>query len=336
MGVLQLLLVPVLGLALFGAGAAKAEAPVTIRVAWVSPHDLAPLMAAAKDILKYDGKTYKLEAVHFRGTPAQINALATGGVDIGFLGFTSLPLAIQNAHLTDLRVIVDEMQDGAKGYASNEFLVGKDSAIKSIADLKGKVLATNALGSAVDVAMDIGLRRNGINSKTDVNVVETAFPTMKSMLLSGKAELVTGILPFQEDPELKAKSRVLFTERDAMGGPSDLGIWVARKGFIEKHHAAVVDLLSDYLRALHFFLDPQNHEKAVKIAADFSKLPTKAYESWLFTDKSYFHAPNGVPSSALLQSNVDTLVKYGYLKKKIDMAKYVDASLIEEAAKSLE
>jgi NitT/TauT family transport system substrate-binding protein len=59
------------------------------------------------------------------------------------------------------------------------------------------------------------------------------------------------------------------------------------------------------------------------------------FQGWLFTNRDYYRPADGVPSSAVLQSNIDTLVKYGFLKAKIDVSKYVDASLIKEAAKRL-
>src|SRR5580698_9360618 len=46
----------------------------------------------------------------------------------------SLALAIENAHLTDLRVIGDENQDGVEGWYSTPFFVLKDSPIKTVED----------------------------------------------------------------------------------------------------------------------------------------------------------------------------------------------------------
>src|SRR5580658_9910018 len=121
---------------------ARAADPVKIRVGWVVvPASLAPLVLAKKDILKHFGQSYVAEATHFEGTPPVITALAAGEVDVGPLAFSSFGLAIQNAHMDDLRVISDEIQDGVAGHGSNEFMVLKDGSIKTVADLKGKVLA---------------------------------------------------------------------------------------------------------------------------------------------------------------------------------------------------
>jgi ABC-type nitrate/sulfonate/bicarbonate transport system substrate-binding protein len=88
-------------------------APVRIRVGWVVvPTSAAPLVLAKKELLANFGKSYVAEAIHFEGTPPVITALAAGELEIGPLAFSSFALAIQNAHMDDLRVICDEIQDG--------------------------------------------------------------------------------------------------------------------------------------------------------------------------------------------------------------------------------
>ena len=79
-----------------------------------------------------------------------ITALATGEVDIAPFAYSTIPNAVQNAGLTDLRIMADEFQDGVEGYYTNQFMVRKDSAIRNVEDLKGKIVATNGAGSPVD------------------------------------------------------------------------------------------------------------------------------------------------------------------------------------------
>jgi len=54
---------------------------------------------------------------------------------------TQSALAIQNARLNDLRIIADEIQDGTEGHLSLAYVVLKDSPIRTIEDLKGKIVA---------------------------------------------------------------------------------------------------------------------------------------------------------------------------------------------------
>src|SRR5262245_32151506 len=88
------------------------------------------------------------------------------------------------------------VKGGTQGNYSNQFFVLKDSPVQKVADLKGRIVAINAAGSAVDIAMRAMLRKHGLEDKRDYTVVEAPFPTMKAMLAQKKADLATFVAPF--------------------------------------------------------------------------------------------------------------------------------------------
>jgi NitT/TauT family transport system substrate-binding protein len=249
-------------------GTAGAE-PVKIRNAFVVPvANWAPMLEAKKDLAKHWGKSYVMEAVRFRGTPPMITALANNELEIANLAYSTLGLAIQNAGLTDLRVIADEFQDGVPGYYSNEFFVRKDSGIDKITDLKGKVLAINAEGAGIDIAMKAALKKHGLVAKRDYTVIEAPFPTMAAILKDKRADMVAGVPPFSYSPVLKEVGKVLFDQTEGLGR-SQFVFWTIRKAFIDKHRAALVDFMEDVLRIERWYLDPKNHDAVAKIASGF-------------------------------------------------------------------
>src|SRR6516165_1496738 len=183
--------------ALLGTGAARAADPVKIRLSYVVPiANWASMLVEKKDLAKHLGKSYQLEITRFAGTPPMITALAAGELDIADLTYPTLPIAIQNAGMDDLRVIADEFQDGNPGFYSNEYFVLADGPIKQVEDLKDKAIAINAAGAAVDIAMRAMLRRHGLENKRDYTLVEAPFPTMRAMLAEKKVDLVSVPLPF--------------------------------------------------------------------------------------------------------------------------------------------
>ncbi|MGD0025626.1 MAG: ABC transporter substrate-binding protein [Xanthobacteraceae bacterium] len=321
-------------LATAGRSAPAQAAPAKIRVGWVVvPASTAPLVLEKKDILKHFGQSYVAEAIRFEGTPPVITALAAGELDIGPLTFSSFGLAIQNAHMDDLRVISDEIQDGVPGHGTNEFMVLNDGPVKTVADLRGKVLATNAMGSAVDIAMRAMLRQNGLEASKDYTIIEAPFPAMRAMLAEKKADLISAVPPFSLDPDLRAMARTLFTEKDAFG-ITQLTMWTARTGFIQTNRAALVDFLEDVMRAIRWYTDPANHDQAVAIVARLNKAPP-ARMDWAFTSRDQYRDPNGMPNLAALQSNLQKQKQVGFLKDDIDVKKYADLSMVEEAAARL-
>jgi sulfonate transport system substrate-binding protein len=320
--------------ALLGAGVAQAAEAVKIRLSYVVPiANWASMLVEKKELARNLGKSYQLEITRFAGTPPMITALAAGELEIADLTYPTLPIAIQNAGMDDLRVIADEFQDGNAGFYSNEFMVLADGPIKRIEDLKGKPVATNTTGSAVDIAMRAMLRKHGLEDKRDYNIVEAPFPTMRAMLAEKKVDLVPAVLPFSVNPELRKVGRTLFDTKDAIG-VSQFSMWVARKGFIEKNRAALTDMLEDSLRIVRWYLDPANHKEAMEICARITKQPAEGFD-WVFTNKDNYRDANMMPDLAALQRNVDLTRDLGFIKASFDVTKFADLSIVQEAAKRL-
>jgi NitT/TauT family transport system substrate-binding protein len=322
--------------ALLLAGPALAQ-PVKIRVAYVVPvANWASLLFEKPGLARHNGKSYTFEAVHFQGTPQMITALANNELEIADLAFASLAIAVQNAGMDDLRVIADEFQDGVDGYYSDEFFVLKDGPVKGIKDLKGKVVATNVAGSAVDIIMRAALRKNGLDDRKDVSTIETAFPNMKPTLLSKKADAIPGVIPFSFDPELRGATRVLFTQKEIVGR-TQMILWAARTGVLQKNRAAMVDFMEDSIRAVRWYLDPANHKEAVEIAARVSKRPAAGFDKWLFVkagqNGDYYRDANMLPDLKALQANIDLQHELGLVKATIDVRKHSDLSIVQQAAK---
>jgi len=329
----KILSATVLAASLFSIGAARAE-PLTIKVGWVlMTSSSVPLSLEKKELLHHDGQSYIIDAVNIRASSAMVTALATGDLDVGPLAFSSLPLAIQNAKLDDLRIISDVSQNRAQDSFTTHFMVLKDGPIKTIEDMRGHVGASLAAGSAVDISMRAMLRRHGIDDRKDVTIIEAAFPHMKAMLLEKKADLVTVIPPYTEDPELKQQSVTLFTQRDAMG-PIQLIVWVARAPYIAAHRAALVDFMEDSLRVTRYFTDPRHHGEVIDLAAKGLKQP-KDQIDMLWTANDSYRDPNGMPDLVALQHNIDTQHAIGLIEQSIKIADYADLSIVMEAAARL-
>jgi sulfonate transport system substrate-binding protein len=320
-----------LALALSAVTSAFAE-PVKLRIGWVVAGADAPFqLFGPRGVATHENVTYTIEGTHFNGTPTMITALATGEIDLAPLAYSSFPLAVQNARMDDLKVISDVFQDGVPGYYTNEFMVLKDGPIKTLQDLKGTVIATNGAGSAVDIAMRSMLVKNGINPKSDVTVIEVAFPTMKAQLQEKKATLISSVRPFSADPELRAMARTLFTQQDAIGR-SQMIVMTGRAATLEKNRAAIIDFLEDHAREVRWFMDPANHAEAVKLLADFTKQPPARFDSWAFKKETdFYHDPAGRPDVAALQANITQTNKLGFIPQPMDVPKFVDLSFVDAA-----
>jgi NitT/TauT family transport system substrate-binding protein len=319
---------------LIGLSPAKSAEPVKIRMSWVAPvANWASIILEKKDLAVHLGKSYTLESVRYQGTPQMITAIANNELEVSNLAYSSLAIAIENAGLDDIRVIADEFQDGVPGYFSEQFYVRKDSGINKVEDLKGKVVATNGGGSAVDVAMRAMLKKHGLEEKRDYTMIEAPLPTMPAVLSDKKADLVPAVLPFALNPKLKEEGKVLFEQREAIG-ITQMIVWTARKSFIDKNRAAMVDFMEDMLVIERWFMDPKNHKEVTEIAGKMMKAPPERFD-WLFTKKDYYRNPDMLPDLKALQANIDLTHQLGFIKAPMDVTKYTDLSLVQEAAKRL-
>lgn len=319
----------------WGVAPAAGAEPYHLRIGWVvKPADLVAIMFEKPGLAAHAGNSYIPELIHFAGTPTELTALATGGLDVAALAYSTLALGVENAGMEDLRVVSDTFQDGVPGYHTNPFVVRQDSPIHTVEDLKGKVLASNEAGSAIDVALRAMLAKHQLKDKRDLTIIEVRFPDQKAMLKEKKVDLITAVNPFGFDPELLSFSRTLFTQNEAVGR-TQMIMHAARAGFLEQHRAVMVDFLEDYLRALRYLSDPAHRAEAVALVAKATQQKPSLYESWIFTERDYYRDPAGLPDLKALQANVDLAKQLGFLRADLEIAKYADLSIIEEAAKRL-
>lgn len=311
--------------------------PWKVRVGWVTtPTHMQPVIDELHnrhpELFPNFGKTYVVESMHFQGTTPQIEALAANDLDIAAFGPEALALAVDNAHL-NVKMIADVFQDGVPGYSSITYVVRKDSPIRKVEDLRGKVIATNAIGSFGDSAMRIMLRRHGLNDK-DFTTVEANFNTMPAMLDEGKVDLINLLPQFRYLMDREGKYRPLFTAEQGEGRIQAV-LWAMREDVLAAHRATLVDFLADHVRAVRWLVDPAHHDETVAIAAAVTKAKPDTLQ-YVYTKEDSYHAPDGKPDVAATQRALDVEIKYGIIDKTVTVApKYVDLGPIEEADKRL-
>lgn len=321
---------------IFADGRARASEPLLIRSGFtVMISGYSPMVLEKKEVLAHFGESYILEPRHFQSTSLELTALATGEADIISIGYSTFAVAVLNAHLDDIRIVADANQDGVEGHESVPFLVRNDGGIDTVEDLKGKVVATNGAGGAFDVAMRWMLFQHHLEDRKDYTAVESDYANMSAMLLERKAALIIGAMPWALNPTLQANSHTLFTARDAMGGRSQMTVMASRAGFIERNRAALVDFFEDMMAMARWLRNPANRDEVIAIVARLTKQPAESLDGYLFSAKDSYLDPNLLPDLPSLQRNIAVMRALGFIKDDVEVQKYADLSLVEEAAKRL-
>lgn len=147
----------------------------------------APLMLAL-DQKVWDKYGLEIETVSLGSGKEVRDAMIAGSVDIGSVGSTPLIVGAAKA---------DVVTVGAVAYAGDTLaiVVRKDSGIKTLADLKGKKIATQ-FGSSTDFALRKGaLPANGM-SENDIQPVNIKFQDMVAALASKSVDAFAGVEPY--------------------------------------------------------------------------------------------------------------------------------------------
>lgn len=170
-------------------------ARIPLRIGYLNVMDDAPVMLA-KDAGLYEKQGLDANLQVFSSGTDLIKAIVGGQLDAGVLGFTNaLTWAAQGA---DLKVV-----GGAQmGYHS--LLVRKDAGIKTLADLKGRRLATQQRGSTADIVLNgVVLPAAGLK-RQDVQLLYVSPSVAIESLAAGRADAAFVFEPYDHIARLTA------------------------------------------------------------------------------------------------------------------------------------
>jgi len=174
------------------------QAKPTIRIGYIPTDSFSALFILADRHLSAAGVS--AEMVRLAGGPEIVSQIATGQLQMGGSGMGAAGF---NAVASGLPVEFVAPQHS--GFLADYFTVRKaawGSQVKRIADLKGRPVALNTRGAAVEWMLDQVLRRDGITIK-DVQVKIMPFPDMVPALETGSVDAAILTEPFPTIAEEK-------------------------------------------------------------------------------------------------------------------------------------
>jgi NitT/TauT family transport system substrate-binding protein len=178
-------------LVLAAAPAVWAQAKPTVKIGYIPTDSFAALFLLADRHLPAAG--INVETVRLAGGSEIVSQVATGqlqlgGAGMGAAGFNAVVSGLPVEYVAPLH----------SGYVEDYFVVRKalwGKEVKRIADLKGRAVALNVRGAAVEWILDLALRRDGLTIK-DVQVKLMPFPDMVPALESGAVDAAILSEPF--------------------------------------------------------------------------------------------------------------------------------------------
>lgn len=150
-----------------------------------SDHDAALFVADAQGKFQENGINTKL--VQFNNGGDLMTAMASGEVDVGYVGITPVLSSIEKG--VPVKVISSAQTEGSG------IVVAKDSGISSVADLAGKKVATPGEASIQHMLLTYYLDQNGM-SMDDVKVSAMKVPSMNDALKTNKIDAMITFEPY--------------------------------------------------------------------------------------------------------------------------------------------
>ena len=258
----------------------------TVKIGYLpSDHDAALFVAEKQGL--YEKKGIKVELVQFNNGGDLMTAMASGQVDVGYVGIA--PVLSSVAKGVPVKVISSAQTEGSG------IIVTKDSGIKSAADLKGKSIATPGEASIQHVLLSNYLDKNGLSIK-DLNVSAMKVPSMNDAL---KTKQIDGIITFQPYVSIAANdtNNVVLENSSGILPNHPCCVVVASDDFIKNHENETKNIIEIHNESTKFINDnikSGNTSEVVKLLpedivsnADLEALSLKSFPFISGLDNSF-------------------------------------------------
>lgn len=219
-----------------------------------SDHDAALFVADAQG--KYAENGINTRLVQFNNGGDLMTAMASGDVDVGYVGITPVLSSIEKG--VPIKVISAAQTEGSG------IVVAKDSNINSVSDLAGKKIATPGEASIQHMLLTYYLEQNGM-SINDVKVSAMKVPSMNDALKTNK---IDGMITFEPYVSIAEKNgaKVLVDSADILPN-HPCCVVVASDKFIKDHPNETNTILEIHKNATDF-INNNTDEAATLLPSD--------------------------------------------------------------------
>lgn len=226
------------------------------------------------------------------------SAVAGGALEIGY--GSVIPLAQAHLRGLEFRVIAPALIYNAPAL-TNVILAGKNSNVKTAADLNGQVVAVNGLRDLTQYEMQAWIDQNGGDVKS-VKLIEIPFSEMGVALETGRVAAAISAEPFTTGALTQA--RIIGNASEAVGkhymvtGWFSTAAWLAKNVQTAKRLQAVMQKIARWANA--------NHADTQAIILKYTKITPEVAAKMVRSQYGETKV-----DAAMLQPAIDLAVKYG-------------------------
>lgn len=308
----------------------------TLQIAYVPIIDFAPFFVAAdKGYFAEQGLTIELQSV--RNVDEMLAPLSTGKLDMTQMAVTTGFLNAMNQKL-DFRIVAGVVDPKAPPAGLPFLAVSKalmdSGAVTQVADLKGRKIAINLRGSALEYLLAKGLEQAGL-TLDDVELVTVPGGEMLVAIENGAVDgAVAGILNIQRMIGQGA-AVPLLADTDVIEGGGGGGVVFGQRMLQPANREVAIRLLVAYLQAARYLNDGGwDDPEVIASLATYTGMEAAMIER---SPRSVY-AANGELDEAGMMDLQAFQISRGYVEytETLPVAEMMDLTILSEALARLE
>ncbi|OBF33629.1 aliphatic sulfonate ABC transporter substrate-binding protein [Mycobacterium sp. ACS1612] len=263
----------------------------------------------------FDDAPYKVKFARFDYGPPLVQAAATGEIDLGYVG--TVPPITGAAKQFGFKIVATQHGSDLTKAAEN-IIVGKDSRIESLADLRGKKIAVPQGSSAHGLAL-LALKSVGLTPK-DVQLVYLSPAAGATAFNTGKVDAWSiwnppSAIAVKDGARILAKGLPPIDQVNNYYVANDKSLGDPTK------RAALADVLTRIARIFNWAqLHPDEYAKAIAKETGISKEDARTT-----VDAYQFKVTQVLPEDIKAEQDLsDAFFEAGEITKKVDVAEITD------------
>ena len=226
----------------------------TVKIGYLpSDHDAALFVADAQDL--YKNKGIETELVQFNNGGDLMTAMASGDVDVGYVGIAPVLSSISAG--VPVKVISAAQTEGSG------IIVNDQAGISNAQDLKGKTIATPGDASIQHVLLASYLEDNGM-SLSDINESAMKVPSINDALKTGNLPAAITFQPYVSLGTTDDGIKELVDSSEILPG-HPCCVVVASEDFLKNHKDTAKDIVAIHENATDFINEKVSSGKTAEV-----------------------------------------------------------------------
>jgi NitT/TauT family transport system substrate-binding protein len=221
-------------------------------------------------------------------------------------------------------------------FATAQLWVRDDQGIKSLADLKGKRVATTA-GTTAHVFLDTALRANNIDPK-DIDLLNQRMPEAVTSFISGAVPAVALWVPFNIAVREKVPGAKKLVDAGAFYPKAAIvSGWAARNDYYEQNRDTCARVIKGWVEANDYMIANPEEAIASLQKSHYSQVPLSDLKEQFAAQKMFTSAEwkklyaDGTVTN-WLQQVTDFFVKVANIPNPVPASQYFDPKLFLDTA----